>query len=203
GPDDVTIGTARGEEAFDAVVVAVPAPVAVNLLHGVPALSDWLREVRFRPSLTVGLMLDAPIGVRYFGLSFGRESARTLVATCVQENKAPDLVPVGRGLLVAFVRPDVAPEIIEADPRHIVDSVLADLSAVYPGIDRRVNHARIYRWRVGNPVFPPGYPAALGTMRRTGIEGEGRLAIAGDYLQVSSVEGAVTSGLQAAERLVA
>ena len=39
-------------------------------------------------------------------------------------------------------------------------------------------------------------------LRRGTIEGDTRLAIAGDYLYVSSVEGAVTAGVRAADRLL-
>src|SRR5690606_34615414 len=141
---------------------------------------------RYRPAVTLGLMLDRPLGVRYFGLSFARSTVRTVGAVCVQENKVADLVPAGAGLLVAFARPDVAPTLLEAEPRRILDSILSDLQVAFPGIDRRVTRARVYRWSVGNPVFYPGYLGRLGEFRRGGVEGEGRVAVAGDYQYVSS-----------------
>jgi protoporphyrinogen/coproporphyrinogen III oxidase len=201
--DGVRITSGGITEQFAGAVVATPASTAASLLQGGgERLDSWLRQVRYRPAVTLGLLLDRPLGVRYFGLSFARDSASAVVAACVEENKAPGLVPAGRGLLVAFARPDVAPGLVEQEPRQILDTLLPDLRQAFPGVDDRVIRARVYRWRVGNPVFYPGYLARLGEFRRGGVEGEGRVAVAGDYLYVSSIEGAVTAGTRAAERLI-
>lgn len=200
---EVRVTSARGCDSFAGVVVATPAPVAAEILRGVPeTLLEWLREVRVRPSVTCALMLDRPLGVRYFGLSFVRSTARSVVTACVEENKAPDLVPPGMGLLVVLARPDVAPALVEEEPRRILEAMLPDLRQTFPGIDERIVRARVYRWRVGNPVCYPGYLGRLGKFRLLGPEGDGRATVAGDYLYVSSVEGAVTSGTGAADRLI-
>jgi oxygen-dependent protoporphyrinogen oxidase len=201
---ETRVTTADRTDVFAGVVVATPAPVAADLLQGIPAgLTEWLREVRFRPSVTLALMLDQPLNRRFFGLSFARASARSVVAACVEERKHPDLVPGGKGLLVAFARPDVAPKLIDEEPRAILDAMLPDLRLAFPGIDERATRARLYRWPIGNPVFYPGYLGRLGEFRRNGAEGGGRAVVAGDYQYVSSVEGAVTSGTLAADRLIA
>jgi protoporphyrinogen/coproporphyrinogen III oxidase len=201
--DGVRISAGGGEQDFAGAVLATPAPVTVTLLRGaVDPLVDWLREVRYRPAVTLALLLDRPLGVRYFGLSFARSAASSVVAACVEENKAVGLVPDGRGLLVVFARPDVAPALLEQEPRRVLDAMLPDLRLAFPGLDERIVRARVYRWRVGNPVFYPGYLGRLGDFRRGGVEGEGRVVLAGDYLYVSSVEGAVTAGTLAAGRLV-
>lgn len=190
------------EENFTATVVAVPAPVALRLLPGAPeVLRRQLERARFRPALTVALLLERPAGVRFFGLSFPRSEARTVVAACVEENKGAELVPPGRGLLVAFVRPDAVAGLLDAEPRAVVDAVLGDLAPVFPGLERAVARARVYRWPVGNPVIYPGYLAGLGEMRRGAAEQGLPLALAGDYQHSASVEGAVMSGEAAARRL--
>src|SRR5690606_35330928 len=141
------------------------------------------------PAVTLGLLLDRPVGVPYFGLSFARDSARTVVAACVEENKHPGLVPAGKGLLVAFARPDVAPDLVEETPQRILDAMLPDLRLAYPDIDDQVIRARVYRWKTGNPVFYPGYLARLAVLRRGELEEGMRVAVAGDYQYASSVEG--------------
>lgn len=201
--EGVRVTAGDHDEVFAGAVVATPAPVAAEILHGAPEpLLDWLRQVTYRPAVTLGLLLDRPVGVRYFGLSFAREAARSVVAACVAENKTRGLVPEGKGLLVAFARPDAAPAFLELEPRQILEAMLPDLRRAFPGIDDRIVRARVYRWRVGNPVFRPGHLARLAEFRRGGPEGDGRIALAGDYLYVSSVEGAVTAGVEAADRLL-
>ncbi|HET8655282.1 MAG TPA: FAD-dependent oxidoreductase, partial [Longimicrobiaceae bacterium] len=190
------------EEAFDAAVVAVPAPVARELLgEAVPLLTDRLAAVRSRAALTVALLLDRPVGVRFFGLSFPRAESRWVAAACVEENKGAGLVPAGKGLVVAFIRPDVAPDLVEADSRRIVDGILPELRSAFPGLEGTISRARVYRWHEGHPIFYPGYLRLSGELRCGAGEGELPIALAGDYQHSSSVEGAVVSAMAAADRL--
>jgi oxygen-dependent protoporphyrinogen oxidase len=191
------------EEEGAAAVLAVPGPAARALLArpGTP-LDDWLAGVRFRPSLTVALLLDRPVGVRYFGLSFARGESKALAALCVEENKGPGLVPEGRGLVVAFVRPESVAGLIEADGRAVFDAIRPDLERAFPRLGGHVTRVRVYRWPDGSAVFYPGYLGRLGAFRKGGVEGDGPIALAGDYLVSPTIEGAVTSGTSAAERLL-
>ncbi len=190
------------EEEFDGVVVAVPAPVAARILvDPLPQLAGWLSEVRFRPAVTLALRLGRPAGVGYFGLSFPEEESAVVSAVCVEENKGAGLVPEGAGLLVAFAAPAAAPDLVRAQAREVLDRMLPDLARAIPAVRTRVERARVYRWPEGNPVFYPGYLGRLAAFRGGGIEGDAPLVLAGDYLYSPSVEGAVTSGITAAERL--
>lgn len=199
--DRLRLSTAEGAREFDAVVVATPGPEARRLLSdAAPELSSWLAAVRVRPALTVGLLLERPAGVRYFGLSFPRDESSTVAAVCVQENKGAETIPEGRGALVALIRPDVAERLVDADAKAIVDAVLPDLVRAFPGIDAHVRRARVYRWPAGNPLVYPRYLAHLAALRG-GVERPGPVVLAGDYLYTPSVEGAVTSGARAARRL--
>lgn len=203
GEHGADVTTASGSERYAGVIMATPAPVTAALLRNArPALVDWLREVRYRPAVTMGLLLNEPVGVRYFGVSFARDAAQSVVAACIEENKVTSLVPEGRGMLVAFARPDVAPQMVEAEPQRILDAMIPDLALAFPGIERKILRARLYRWRTGNPIVYPGYLQRLAEFRRGGVEGDGKVAVAGDYLYASSVEGAVTSGTLAAERIM-
>lgn len=190
-------------ERFDGVVLATPGPIAGRLLEGGPAqLGGWLAGVRHRPALTLGLLLERPAGVRYFGLSFPRGTARAVSAVCVQENKGGELVPPGRGLLVAFARPDVASDLLERGSRDVLAAMLPDLERAFPGLGRSISRARVYRWEHGQATFYPGYLGRLAAFRGGGIEGDAPLALAGDYLLFPAIEGAVATGQDAATRLL-
>ena len=198
----VRITTAAGTQEHDGVVVATPGPEAKRLLAGAaPELAGWLGGVRVRPALSVGLLLEQPAGVRYFGLSFPRDESETVAAVCVQENKGAQTIPDGRGALVALVRPDAAQRLIESDAKSIVDAVLPDVLRAFPRIEPLVRRARVYRWAAGNPLMYPRYFAHLAAYRG-GIERPGPIALAGDYLYTPSVEGAITAGQRAARLLL-
>jgi protoporphyrinogen/coproporphyrinogen III oxidase len=198
----VRVATEEGEERFDGVVTAIPAPDLATVLRGAPAdLVEWLGHVRYRPALTLGLALDGELPVRYFGLSFPRGETRYVAAVAVQERKGVPLVPDGRGALVAFPTPEMAPTLIGAESGRILDLMMPEIERALPGLARRVTRARVYRWSTGSPVMYPGYLGRLGSFRRMCPEGRAPIAVAGDFLYGPSVEGAVSSGVDAARRL--
>lgn len=201
--DGVRVHGEGWTEELDGVVMAAPAPVASDLLaHVPPQLGDWLSGVRYRPAVSLALLLDRPVGVRYFGLSFPRAVARSVSAVCVQENRGGELVPPGRGLLVAFARPDVAGELLNATGKDVLAALMPDIARAFPDLERSVTRARVYRWEHGHPVFYPHYLGRLAAFRGGGIEGDAPVALAGDYLLFPAIEGAVATGEDAAVRLL-
>jgi oxygen-dependent protoporphyrinogen oxidase len=191
-------------EEFDAVVIAIPAVAAIALMEGVSAdVQRWFGGVRYRSTVSLALLLDAPVGVGYFGLSFPRDESTLVSAVCVEENKAPGLVPDGRGLLVVFPTPAAGVRFMSAEPREVLDAMLPEVSRAFPHIERNVLRAKLYRWKYGWPIIYPGYLAHLRGFRNGGVEANGRIGFAGDYLYAPSVEGAVVSGTRAAEWLLA
>jgi protoporphyrinogen oxidase len=86
----------------------------------------------------------------------------------------------------------------------VLDVILPDLAKTFPGIASSIRTARVYRWPHGWTVIRPGYLRHLAKLRAERPDaGHPRVAFAGDYLVAPNVEGAVTSGLAAAERLLA
>jgi oxygen-dependent protoporphyrinogen oxidase len=188
-------------ERFGAAVIAVPAPAARALLQGAaPAAGEWLGGVETRPSATVALALDRPAGTRWFGLSFARGESRVLAAVCSQEAKEAGMAAPGRGALLALPLPHAGPRLAEASAEEAVKAILPDLARPFPRIESAIRAVRVYRWEVAWTVFRVGALRHLG--RFGGVELPPRIALAGDYLCAPSVEGAVISGLRAAECLL-
>jgi oxygen-dependent protoporphyrinogen oxidase len=165
-------------------------------------MATWLGVVRYRPAVVLALLLDRPLDARYFGLSFPRAAGGQVGAVCVSGNKPGDLVPAGQGLLLAFARPESAPDLLGKEAKGVLAAMLPDIQQVFPEIRASIVRARVYRWEHGQPTFYPGYAAHLENFRAGGPEGNGPVALAGDYLHFPSVEGAVTSGEDAAARLL-
>ncbi|HEX5724387.1 MAG TPA: NAD(P)/FAD-dependent oxidoreductase [Longimicrobiaceae bacterium] len=192
-------------ERFGAVVLAVPAPAAREIDGMTRPVVEWLEGVRVRPTVSLALLLDRPAGVRWFALSFARGESRALAAACVQENKLGDRVPPGRGLVVAYPLPEAGERLAaaNADADTVLRALLPDLSRALPGIESAIRRVVLYHWPHAWTVFSPGYLARLGELRRTGLDFDGRIALAGDYLYMPNLEGAALSGVRAAERVCA
>lgn len=200
----VVVSAEGGDDAFDGVVVATPAPAVPDLVDGLTeSARAWFAGVRYQPTLSLALLLDRPVGARYFGLALPREAASTVATLCIAENKAPGLVPQGRGLLVVYPAPAAVPRLLDREPRAVLAAVLPEVTRVFPGVDRSIQRVKLYRWPEGGPVFYPGYLRHLQRFRDGEVEGQGKTVYAGDYLHAPSVEGAVVAGIRAAERLLA
>jgi len=191
-------------ERFAAAVVALPAPAARALVQAVmPAAGEWLAGVEVRPTVTVAIALDRPVGARWFGLSYARGESRALAAVCSQEAKLPENLPPGRGALLALPLPHAGPRLMDATVEQAMDAILPDLRKPFPGIEQRVRAVHLYRWEHAWTVFRTGSLHHLGRFLARGMETNPRIALAGDYLNAPNVEGAVISGLRAAERVLA
>ncbi len=192
-------GRDRLQEQFDGAIVATPAPAAQDLLSEVePEISEWLGGVRYRPALSVAFLTDGPARANYFGLSFPRDESAVLSAICLEENKAPGLVPAGKGLMIAFPSPAAAPRLMEMEVRDIAESLLPEIGRPFPRVDQRLDRVKVYRWKNGHAIFYPGYLKHLSRYHAGDIGWRHPITIAGDYLRFPNTEGAVTSGGAAA-----
>jgi len=80
-------------------------------------------------------------------------------------------------------------------------AVAPDLRQVFPWIEGAIRTVRVYRWEHAWTVMRPGSLAHLARARGGVLDAEPRIALAGDYLYAPTVEGAVTAGLRAADRI--
>lgn len=202
--DGVQVSGQGWSQRFGAAVVALPAPAAGRVAKFLtPEGAKTLHGVRVRPAASLALLLDRPAGVRWFGLSFAPGEARNAAAICVQENKVGGLVPVGKGLVVVFALPHAAERLAGASVDDAAALLLSDAARALPGMDRTILQARFYDWRDGWTIFGPGSLGRLPALRSLAFDGAPRAVLAGDWMYAPTVEGAVTSGLAAADRLLA
>ena len=188
--DDVAI--------FDGVILAMPPRAAREIYQPDDVLADWLSEVRYAASAVLALVLKQRISADYFGLSIPRgEASGDVVAICVQQQKAPGLVPDDRTLLICLGAPHANDSLI-AQPEQGVQRMIEAVEHVLPGTRARIAHAKLYRHEHGYPLFYPGYLRHLRSLPRM----TGKVQLAGDYLVGPTVEGAIRSGDRAARDLV-
>jgi protoporphyrinogen/coproporphyrinogen III oxidase len=196
-------GVSVDGEPYSAAVLAVPANRAAALLDAGGELATWLGAVRERSTLTVAYRLDSAMSSDWFALSFPRTSQpgrRTAVA-CVMSRKLQGLVPPGGDAVVAMPAPHALSQLMSRSDDDVAEFLLADIETAVRGISRRVTAARVYRHDDAYTVFDPGHVRRLLEYDPSWVPPG--IALAGDYLMAPSVEGAVRSGIRAAQRVAA
>ena len=194
GPSGVTVRWSGGRAGHAGAVVAVPAAAAAALL---PTVS-WLGGLRTRSTATLVLAMDRPLETGWFGLSVPRREppGREIAAVCVQSEKGTGLGGAGDALVV-IPAPAVAAEWAADDPAAVLARALPGLERLLPGAGDRIIEARLIRHH--DAVVPA--PGHFARVRAGAGEAPAGVALAGDYLVAPTVEGAVRSGLVAADRV--
>lgn len=196
--DGVEVRTSEGVERYDGAVVCAPPARAAGMIGHEPTVS-WLRAVRTRPAVSVTLWLRQKVPVDWFGISFPRlePPGDVVVAACVQGRKLAFATGARGDAVVAFP----APAFLDTNPsdQQLVTVVTGAMERALPGVGKAVDAAEVVRLEGGYRKFPPGYIRRLAHDPPPVPAG---VHLAGDYLVAPTVEGAVRSGVRAAQRIL-
>jgi hypothetical protein len=189
--DEWRLADAEGADlgAFDAVVIAVPAPQAVPLLGTVPELAARAGLVRFAPCWATMLAFDRPIGLP----RDVDEPGESALALLVRDSAKPGRPPGERWVVHATTSwSAVHLEDDETTITHrLFDAFRSRVSVAVP--DPTLAFAHL--WRYAEPATTAGAPFLLA--RAVG------LGACGDWCAGGRIAGAWTSGSALATALVA
>ncbi|HUY36441.1 MAG TPA: protoporphyrinogen oxidase [Pirellulales bacterium] len=194
----------RGEpREFDALIVAVPAPIAARLLQGAAAdLAAALRQIPYAGSAIalagyrreqVARPLDG------FGFVVPEFEGREILAASFTSVKFAGRAPEGRVLLRVFFggarRPDQV-ECTDDELRRIAGRELGELL----GARGEPELFRVCRWRASMPQYHLGHLALVEGIESRVAQLPG-LELAGNAYRGVGIPHCVHSGEQAAERI--
>jgi oxygen-dependent protoporphyrinogen oxidase len=190
----------------DAVVIAVPAPIAARIADSLLASPErrFLAGVRYAPALAVSAALCRPVvpRARFAAIS---ESQSPLGALLVEPGFRGGRVPAGGGLALLLATGRFAAAHPETPSETLEKELLAEADRLWPGFARSVEFTRVFRRRYGAPRFDVGAYRSLARFERVSADRRvagRRLSFAGDYRVHPSLEGAVRSGERAAAELL-
>jgi protoporphyrinogen/coproporphyrinogen III oxidase len=191
----------RREWQAAAVVIATSASVARGLL--VPALGEahplitWLTSIVTRPTWTVMLSLDRPIHADSFGVLADPAKAAMVSACALPGGRWSD-PGSSNGIVLAWPTPRAVEELARHPAAELVAAMMPEIDRLLPETRGSVERARVFRFDEGTPLASPGFLAhrALGRQLEESLSLP--VALAGDYLTMPLVEGAVISGERAA-----
>ena len=188
----------------DAVVIATSAMVAHGLLA--PTLGEhhplvsWLASIVTRPTWTVMLSLQRAIAAESFGVLADPSEAATVSACALPAGRWNDSGSSDR-IVLAWPTPQAVERLAKEPPAEIVAAMMPEIERLVPETRGSVGRARVFRFDEGTPLAGPGFLAHRAIGRHLEESLDLPVALAGDYLTMPLVEGAVISGERAAARI--
>jgi protoporphyrinogen oxidase len=196
---------ASGREwSGDGAVIATSADVARALLGGLPAalsLGEWMGTVETRRTWTVLLVLRRGVHSEAFGVLADPREA-TMVSACAIPSGRWSVTLDAPQVILAWPTPAAVDELGDRAAHEIVAAMMPEIERLVPEVSDGVERARVVRFDEGTPLAPPGFLAHRAEGRALATALDIPIALAGDYLTMPLVEGAVLSGERAAEQLV-
>ena len=183
-----TVATSETVGPFDAVVVATPAPQAVDLLRDAPHLAVDAGAVHMHPCWAVLVAFDEPVPVRFDG-AFVLHSPLGWVS---RDGSKPRRARVESWVLHASGTWSAAH--LAEQPDTVGPFLLNAFADLVPSRLPLPVHLSVHRWRYA--AADP--PLAKGTL----VDREQRIAVCGDWCVGNRVESAYLSGCAAADALL-
>ena len=187
------------DEIFDAAIVAIPGPEAAVLLPLDHPERELAAQARYSPIVKLHACLDRSLA-EIRPVCTGGIGHQTLAGIGNLESKHSHQVPEGKGSLHAWTGPLLGHELIDSDDdvvesrmRHEAESLLG---FSLPQFQQR----SLVRLRSGLPIFQVGWFHRLQERQRSLVPAP--ITLAGDYLASPSMEGAVRTGQEAADRVL-
>src|SRR5579871_918343 len=191
-------------DSFDAVIVALPARAAAEVLVG--ASTDLARElagIEYSSSITVGLGYDRDVRQSLpagFGFLVPRSEGKRLLAATFVHNKFPHRAPEDRALLRCFFAGENAEKVWSLTDDQIVAIVRNELQQIV-GLRAEPLFARVYKWKSAMAQYTVGHLERLERIEALRQQLPG-LALAGNAYRGIGVPDCVRSGRDAARQLL-
>jgi oxygen-dependent protoporphyrinogen oxidase len=201
--DSWVVSAGTQSDAFDAVIVALPAAAAANVLRiASPDLSSELAAIQYSSSITVGLGYDRDVRQSLppgFGFLVPRSEGKRLLAATFVHNKFPHRAPDDRALLRCFFAGRNAEEIWSHSDDEIVGIVRNELQEILV-LRAAPLFARVYKWKSAMAQYGVGHLDRLDRIERLRQQLPG-LALAGNAYRGIGVPDCIRSGRDAAKQL--
>jgi oxygen-dependent protoporphyrinogen oxidase len=187
-------------EAFDAVVLAIPAGAAAELCRGfAPRLSDALAGFRAAPLAVLHLGFPQREVPRGFGV-LDADGALSATGTLFPSSMLPGRAPEGSALVSAICGGALHPERAQLADADLISAVRADLCETL-GIRSAPSYQRVVRYTAAIPQYAPGHRDRVRAARLL-LSGLPRIELAGAAYDGVGVPDVAQSGEAAAQRLL-
>ena len=194
--------TASGEEIDAAAVVcATTASVAARIIPELPGdVRAVLERVSYSSCCNIAFGLNANIleeGSHAGLFPPGSPTFLTMVTNLAATT--PDAAPPGKTMVHALVIGEHARTLFALDDDEIVRRVIEEMRRFFPAMPQTPLFARVYRWPEAICLSPGGMLRDMHAVCGRLHQQTRGLFLAGDYTRLPSLNGAMKSGVEAAE----
>lgn len=197
------VHTASETLLADHVIIAVPAPVAKNLItHPSDDLMESLLSTPYSASINVACITDSNFKLpknieNVYGLLIPRKERAAVATVGIENNKNRTGDVVGQLLNIMFSH-DAAVQLMRSSDEDVVASAVQSVIGYFPSLSAHIANSRVYRWPTAEPLSPVGRSAQLHEYRKCCEKEMPVVVLAGDYMSMPFTEGASESGYWAA-----
>jgi oxygen-dependent protoporphyrinogen oxidase len=199
-----TVSAGIKSDRFNAIILAVPALVAAQLLSlSSSELSAELAAISYSSSITVGLGYGRDIRQSLppgFGFLIPRSEGKRLLAATFVHNKFPHRVPDDRALLRCFFAGSNAENIWQFSDDAIIAIVRNELHQILR-LRAAPVFARVYKWKSAMAQYGVGHLDRLDRIDRLRQQLPG-LALAGNAYRGIGIPDCIRSGQDAAKQVL-
>lgn len=180
--------TGARHDAADAVLVAIPPRQALPLVASSPRLAALARDVPMAPCWTLMVSFEQTLPIAYDGIFVDDGPLRWVARNSSKPGRD------GIEDWVMQASDEWTEAHLDAERDAIVAELLGAFFTTFSLDPTKPRYARAHRWLYATPKPPSEEGCAFDETRRLGL--------AGDWLSRARVEGAYSSGLHAAERIL-
>lgn len=186
----------------DNVVCGTLAGEAAGLLPDLPkTITDTLAGIKYSACTHVMFALPRKLMGDIYAIATPRREGLCFSGLTENAVKAPAYAPADQGIVHAYTFGNYGREMLGMSDKEVRERVTRDIRAVVPRFPDEPIFCEIFRWPEAVCLSSPGQITAVRRMKVALRPYEG-LHLTGEYFGMPSVEGALHSGVQAAERII-
>lgn len=190
-------------EHFDGCIIATTAPPALAMFPQMDANHRTLYETaRYRGLLTIALGFDCSPSDKATYILLPRVEDPDFIAVIADHHKAAGRVPPGKSMYTVLGSHEYLHRSWDRSDGAVLADAMACVKRYHGNITGKVEQFRINRWREVVPVVDTGRFKLIAEFKKQ-LDGAARVQFANDLDRIPGVNGALVSGFEAAQRIVA
>ena len=185
----------------DAIVCSTPATITTRIASDLPIdILDVLNQVKYSVVCKVAIganseVMDDPA----YCTIFPNSSDTPILLVENIKFISPDAVPEGKSLYYVLAVGEQAELLNSMSDAEISARIMKEMQRFFPKFPNTPDFCRIYRWHEAGCLIQGGVMKAIHDMRKYRLPKVKGLFLAGDYTHLPFVNGALRSGLDAAD----